>query len=510
MSKLEYDRRLFLKQLGLGAGSYLLNPLLDSLFLQAQGQIALKKQKLILLYMNTQPKWKDPTVPFIPKGIHFDSAVGQSFGNLSPQPLVAMTPADWPSSLDAMKPFLNNALVVDGIFHGVHAPPGVTKHGLKYGGLNGICGYARNDDKRAGAIGIPEAATIDHIIANGPCGQGVVHKSLLMCTLHGNYNKRKLNAEEGTSCFAAGAGSPAPFMSRIVAMERKLFGQDFVDGVIQSESEIDRKNRRRKRIIDTIKDDALRLERNLSSPYKDKINIFLESLETYDRKKDQMATAASCTPSKSTKLIRNTPEQEYLALVDGATLALKCGLTNVIGIGVGVEPGHNSESVFKKSVQRQIKDRWSDDSVSPFSSDRFFPDGYNFHNDGPAWDEGNRRIMDFNCNLLLRILENLSGQANLFPDDTTVLLVSDRGMSTEGNHHGCNGGGGRMLTYIWTSNPALKAGGQYIRFPTNLRLKDPSAFTALSDFYRTFAIAFGVNLPSFGKYGGRILDEILT
>ncbi len=510
MSKLQRDRRLFLKHLGVGAGALVFNPFLDRLFLEAHAQ-SVSQQKLIIFYMNAQPYMGNPAGEFLPKGINFDIQQGKNYSNATAIPITKMVAGDWPTLMAPMAPFFQNSLVVEGVFHGAHSDPGVVQHGMRYAGLNGICGLAGGDSVAMKANpSIPHGPTIDQIIAGGPSGQGVTHSSVLVGLANSDYSWEKTYTEETLACFASGANSPVPYLSRTRALERKLFGQDFIDGKNLSVSDAGVKTARRLRVMDALKTDVVNLERNISSEYKDKLNVFLSSLDTYDKKK--MAEASiSCKPSAPSALAAGSaPEDELLGLVDGATLALQCGLTNVVGIGSGVERKHSTDIGFRRNVDAKVNNRWFEGVVSPSGTDPFYNADWNYHSYDAAWKEGNQRVVKFYVSLLARMLENLSGKRGVMPANTTVIFLSDRGMSSGGNHHGFNGTNGRQPIYIWSTNPALKAQANYIRYPTYSQYGRWKNFHALSDFYRTFAMAFGVNLPNFGVYGGRVLNEILS
>jgi hypothetical protein len=508
VSKLQRERRLFLKHLGVGAGALVFNPFLNGLFEEACGQ-TVSKQKLILLYMNAQPRFTNPAGEFLPKGSNFNIQQNAGYGNITAVPMTKMLPGDWPTLMSSMAPFFQNSLIVEGVFHGAQASAGETQHGLRYAGLNGICGKAGAGSVN-GDQNIPNGPTIDQIIAQGPSGQGVTHSSILVGLANNDYGYLKTFTEENIACFASGVNAPVPYLARTRALERKLFGQDFVDGKILSSEETSLKTARRQRVMDLLKTDILKIEQNISTEYKDKLNSFLLSLETYDKKKFQEASI-SCKPTAPSKLGPGSlPEDELIGLVDGATLALKCGLTNVVGIASGVERKHSSDIGFRFNVDNKVNDRWFEGAVSPSSTERFYNSGWHYHTQNEAWREGNARLVKFYTSLLARMIENLSGQRGVMPPDTTVVLLSDRGMSTAGHHHGYNGTYGRQPIFIWSTNPALKAQANYIRYAAYSKYSRWQYFEALSDFYRTFATAFGVNLPSFGVYGGRLLNEILS
>lgn len=511
MSKrLQEDRRLFLKSLGLGAGSYFFNPFLNSLLMEANAQ-TVAPQKLILFYMNAQPSYPNrPVGEFLPKGSNFNIQAGMGYENCSSVPMTKMLPGDWPTVLSSMAPFFQNSLIVEGVFHGGLDQPGQATHGLRYAGLNGICGNVLTGLEAE--LDIPYAPTIDQIIAQGPSGQGVTYPSLLLGLANSDYTWQNTYTDQTVACFASGANSPVPYISRTTALERKLFGQNFVSGTTVSAGQTALLTARRTRVMDALKKDIVKLERNINSEYKDKLTTLLTSLDLYDKKKQaELTVSASCKPPAPSKLGSGSPpELELMSLVDGATLALQCGLTNVVGIASGVEIKHASDVDFRYNVDAKLSDRWFSGTVSPSSTTPFYNSGWDYHKAGPEWEIGNERVVRFYVGLLARMLENLSGQKGVMPPNTTVILVSDRGMSNNSHSHGFNGINGRQPIFIWSTNPKINAQGQYIRYKTSSRYNRWTGFDAsLSDFYRTFASAFGVNLSSFGVYGGRFLNEIV-
>jgi hypothetical protein len=502
-SRKNKQRRLFLKQMGLGAGAIVFNPLLIDLFNKAHAQAG-GEQKLILLYMNAFPQLSQGAGDFLPMGNNFSVAAGKGPKGLSSQPLTKMSPNDWPTKLDALKPFFNNSLIVDGVYHGCNDAPGQTMHGMRYAGLNGICGNVLRGEQVQDELSIPHGPTIDQIIAGGPSGKNVSHPSVLLGMRQANYSWQKKDIELTQACFASAANSPLPYFSRVKALERSLFGQDYVDGKTGDDGSKQLKTNRRKSVLDVLRADVNRLEKRTPAEFKDKVYGVLESFESFDNKK-QAQEQNQCTLPGPTGIDKgDNAEDELLALADASTLAMKCGMTRVIGMGMGVEMSHSSDIGYKKNVDQKVRDRWSDASVSSSGSSNFYSSSWHYHNSGEQWNNNNGRIVDFYAQILARMLENLSGQKGVMPDNTTVMLVTDRGMSA-GNHHGSR----RSPIFIWSTNPAFQTGGQYIRYETKDWYGRMTDFTALSDFYRTIATGFGVNMPSFGIYGGPLLNDIL-
>ena len=87
---------------------------------------------------------------------------------------------------------------------------------------------------------------------------------------------------------ASAANSPLPYFSRVKALERSLFGQDYVDGKTGDDGSKQLKTNRRKSVLDVLRADVNRLEKRTPAEFKDKVYGVLESFESFDNKKQEL------------------------------------------------------------------------------------------------------------------------------------------------------------------------------------------------------------------------------
>jgi hypothetical protein len=501
--KHQMDRRRFMEKLGLGASAVFFNPIFNNLYDQAFAA-EMPKQRLILFYMNAQANFRSRCEEglFLPKSSRFnvDRYGTVNMSSVSPIKLLA---SEWPSYFESWKPFLNYARVIDGLNYHVHVAPGTAKHGMRYAGLNGYSGPDKNHET-------PAAATIDQIIASGPSGDGKGHRSILVGLNNADFSWQKTFTSETDCCFSTGANASIPYTSRTQALEKKLFGASLS---AEADGGAEATKKKRDKILDFLRSDISKMEKKLAQPEKERLQATLETVNNYGVKKT-VEEESACEPPPPTTLVQGSPpEEELIGLVDGATLAMKCGLTNVVGIASGVQGGHATDIGFKNDVTEKVKERWFDNFVGAPSTEPFYKSSFYFHGDGVAWDIGNRNVTEFYLGLMIRALENLSGARGVMPENTTAILISDRGMSND-HHHGGDGNanGQRNPIFMLTSNPNLLGGGHYSRYEgagdyRGAKLPDKKIFSA---FYLTFAMAFGVNLSSLGEWNHGPIDDILT
>lgn len=505
-NKFQSDRRRFLRQMGMGAGACFFNPILSGIYNEAFAQTATATpQKLILFYMNGQPRYLGGGQDglFLPSSSRFDIDI-ENTTSLSHVPNIQLLDSEWPRYMSQWQPFMSQARILDGLHYTAKAAPGNTKHGMMYAGLNGYSGRAED-------LEIPAAATIDQIIAGGPSGDGMAHKSILVGLKQSDFGWQRTFSSNVEACFASGLNTPVPFTGRTAALESKLFGDDFNVNVASSAT-TDSTKARRKRIMDTLNKDVDRLNKRLANDEKVRLENYLAAVETYDTRRDALETgSSSCDiPTPTTLGEGSTAEDELMGLVDGATLAMKCGLTNVVAIASGIQGGHATDISFQNNVDSKLDERWFEASRVPVSSASFYNGDFYYHTSNADWDEGNRQLVNFYSGLMVRMLENISGQRGVMPANTTAILLSDRGMvHNESGHHGANGNSQRNPVFMLTSNPALQGGGQYYRYQgtNNATGADRMSFSA---FYMTFAKAFGVELDQLGDWTYGPIDGVLS
>lgn len=168
-----------------------------------------------------------------------------------------------------------------------------------------------------------------------------------------------------------------------------------------------------------------------------------------------------------------------------ATLALTCGMTNVVGVSLGCGNPHTQ---FPRYTRLHVGTRFGDDN------------GIHGHGHSAedikaaAWDI----LHNFHGSLIARMITALEaikeGDRTAF-DNTVFLYLSDNGHS----HH--NVYYERFpLVLIGNAGGKIKADGRFIRYPLTRKGNN----RPLGDLYSTIATACGAPTDSFGKGGNHV------
>jgi hypothetical protein len=147
-----------------------------------------------------------------------------------------------------------------------------------------------------------------------------------------------------------------------------------------------------------------------------------------------------------------------------ATLALRCGLTNVVGVNIGASHNYHSKlQVFRGTL--------------------LIPT-YEAH--GTGYVPGLHNVMKWIAGLIAEMLAALGPLA----DSTVVTMVGGTGASRrEGeNHHGMPK---RFPAFVYDGTGTLRTGGRYLAYPPMQR--------SILDLYCSVAHALGAPTDRFGE-----------
>lgn len=476
----KFDRRSFVQKLGLGVGAGLLAPIAESLIREAHGQTMNRKRFVVLLQASGMvPEWNH-----CPKEFYKEVASGLgNFGRTADDP-VMNGPKDytWPAMVKALEKYRSRMLLIDGLGCEVGG-----QHTMGYGALT--CVPAEGDD---GERGGPQGISIDQYLAQSAAGKDAPFKSVLAGIQH-------YTAPLQTTVFANGPKQPAQEFGDPALMFKTLFG-DFKPAGSPTpapNSGPDKREIKRKIVLDAMRGDVGRLQRYLAGPEKQKLDQYLAAIEDFDKRKSSPPPVSiSCTAPKEPmeKLLvggngdsgyrDSTPERFFNSMSDLALMAMACGLTNVVGLESGSGMSHVTCPVFPDLVKGTMFD----------NADNKDGLGTMGHDDQPKRGQAMDIIFNWHAATLARWVETLSGikegDKSIF-DNTVMVMLSDNA----DDHHALHK---RVpLVVIGDCGGALKSDGRYIRYP----LKGQPGNRSLADFFCTIAHAMGAPTDTFGMGG---------
>jgi hypothetical protein len=170
------------------------------------------------------------------------------------------------------------------------------------------------------------------------------------------------------------------------------------------------------------------------------------------------------------------------SMMDMATLALECGLTNVVGVGVGTSLNHDEHLPFYDGIGAI--------PVHDYDGTRY----------GELMDDLHR----FHWTILRKTLDTLA-QSDAPDDETFIIYVSTRGTSTANSHHGRLD---RWPVMVFAKSPNVSLGGRFLRYPGGQR--------SFAEFCRSLCQVVGVCPNGFatgnyvvGPVNG-LLEEVVS
>ncbi len=442
----KHDRRRFLARMGLGAAAApLVLGIGDSLIGRALGQTVRRKMALFFVHGES---WNGGTHPitYLPP---FAPELNLSGANAVKTPAAGqdmdklMGPADFPPFFAALAPYASRMVLVDGLpLVGVAVDNPV--HGLRNAVL---CA--------TGTAGNPGGITIDQHVA------GVLSRDTPIKSLQFGIGAR-ITGDEVTGTFASGPGAgvkhaqnPNTLLSRMVGTRTTGTGGGPAPALLPT------------KLLDLIREDLKRLQTGLAGPEKDPLGEYLASMESFQKKEQALAMQGSmggCTIPGSPPAGQGP--KPAVAAFDSmfrlSTLALKCGVTNVIGATMGNTDQHNDLALFVD---------------------------YDSHS---TYDAAMKTLTPVTMGWVATMLKDLGPLA----DSMTVTIVPSNGIGHTGpkEHHGCP----TISAMVFDGPRALRTGARF------LRIKRHAA-----DFYGTMATALGAPVDRFNSQGAGPIKELL-
>jgi hypothetical protein len=434
-----WTRRRALERLGLGAAAPLLSSVAGTLVSDVvRGAPAARRCFVVMVVGEAIPL----SPPFVPPGV----SPGDT-ARWSAEDRAGITLPEAYQPLDAYR---SKIVIVDGLANDL---AGRLNHGTSFGALSGI----RPDAPTDNGGGRPSAITIDQHVA-AKIGAATAERSLLL-GLAGD----GAVADESANTFAAGAGQPLANVGRPSLLYARVAGVQ-APMAMASSSPSSTSPAMRLGLLDSTRDEVKRLQAALAGPERVKLDAYLQAMDQFGRKQQQLAqvTASSSCRSYPTAL-DGRPEDRLRSMVALAALALRCGLTNVVGVSIGHGNQHDDMRMFRGGL---------------------FPGDYGAHGPPDLYQASMVKMYRFASELLAALLD-ASGVA----DSIVAAMVPGTGVSLGTYHHGFHQW--RNPTLVYDGTGTLRTGGRYLR----------RARGALPDLYCSLAHAAGAPIDSFGTGG---------
>ncbi len=457
------SRRSFIERLGLGAGAVLLSPIASALVSEARGQVNDRKIAFFMLSGNgIHPDWL-----FTPKEF---AARSQPDDVLTVQSTLLDAPKTFtlPPMFKAMEAYRSRMLLIDGLANKVTG----ASHSTNYGALSAMGDENGDEGSPGGEFGPPAGITIDQFIAN-QIGTKTPRKSVL----YGISTAETATAAGHYGIFAAGKDKPLPIYQNPSALFTDVFGKAMTPAPNAPTGGNDKAAARQRLVFDTIRGDIKRLEGALAGTEKRKLELYLEAIEEFEKNQQAIKlVTANCTIPPVPMGTPATPVDALESMNLIGTLALTCGVTNVVGVSCGCGPSHDTFPDLGKLFS-----------------------GTNHENiDGHADERGRTEAFTIMYNwlgkLMARTIQSLAtikvGDRTLW-DNSVFVFTSENG---EDHHAHYNRW---PVALFGNAGGKLKADGRFLRFPA----RGSSGYRSMADLYCTLATALGTPTNDFAKGG---------
>lgn len=428
------SRRRILARMGLAGAAPLVQGIAGGLVGRALGQTDRRRMALFLVHAESfvpaagaggyTPAGIDP-LKFTGNGGTRRPADGQDEDRLD---------VAWPEFLAPLSAFRSRMAIVDGLDIGAVSNRDPL-HGWQYGVLS--C---------AGSSETPSGISIDQHVA-GTLGREAPIRTLLFGA-----------QVAGTGAVGTFASGPGAALSHAL-LPSTLFGRLTgagpgttapTQGVASA------------RLMDLLREDLRRLDRGLAGEEKARLAEYLSSMEAFKKKEDALAKqiqAGGCAfaAPRDSNAVANLGAMFRLA-----TLALRCGVTNVIGVAIGNTRVHDDLEMLDPA--------------------------YEGHGDYRGWL---RKFAPTSMGWVATLLQELGPAAA----DITVTIVPANGVAHGGIHHGNRS----FAAMVYDGRGALRTGARFFR-----------RRRALADLYTTVAHAVGAPIERLNGAGTGKIDELLA
>ncbi|MEM6956273.1 MAG: DUF1552 domain-containing protein [Myxococcota bacterium] len=291
-------RRRFLQSLGLGAGAAVLMPVARTLIDEADGQASERKRALIFVNGVMNERLWTP-----------EASLDQLFAS------------DW---LEPLADRRSEMRLLDNLHCRIKSGDSndfETNHGLGYGYLSCVRPNGSPKD-----LAPPRGMTIDQYLAER-LSVDAPRKSVLFGISH---HGRRRGFDEEMNLFARGSAEPLPHAIRASVLFARLFG---------TVEDADADPGREQRLTDLLREDIGRLSSRLAGAERERLESYLAAFEEFDARRGRDAALSCETPEAPTE---GNEEYQMARMMEMATIALQCGITNVVAVNCGATDNHNN------------------------------------------------------------------------------------------------------------------------------------------------------------------------
>jgi hypothetical protein len=242
------------------------------------------------------------------------------------------------------------------------------------------------------------------------------------------------NRDREASLFSAGTSQSLSHATKASVL------YDEIIGLVSPDSGPNLEAGRHQALRDALNSDFARLRQRLAGPERERLDIYETAIVEFDRRLE-LRQNVSCDAPPSGRDSSQTTRME--SMMDMATLALGCGLTNVVGVAVGTADSHNERLP-----------RYDGIGIVPVHD-------YG----GTEYGEDMDKVHQFHWTLLRRTLDSLA-QSDGPDDETFIVYTSPRGTSLNSSHHARLE---RWPAMLYAKSPRVSLGGRWLRYPPNER-----------------------------------------
>jgi hypothetical protein len=447
-----FSRRRFLDRLGLAASAPLLLPVARKLVSEARGAPA-EQRRCALFFVIGECLPATAPLGFVPEGAKLPP-LRNGFISAS-APFLHAAPAA-PSLLAPLARRWSKMAIVDGLVNNVG--PG-TQHGYGFACLSGLT----TEGNKPEYGGRPTGISIDQFVAQR-IGRGTPLPSILF-----GFNGSKAS-DTSANTFSGGRDQPLGHVGLPSLLYAKLLGKG--SGAAPGG---DDKSRAllQTRLLDSMRDDVKRLQAELASPERERLDGYLGAIADFDRRQQELQkTLATGNCGMPPAGADGTPEQRLASMFRMTALALRCGLTNVVGVSIGNGFGHSDLALFR------------DTFGGPYGEHSYKYEIY---------ATAMHKLVAFFTAQVEELLASLGPLA----DSTTFLLVPGSGVGDT-----CHHSTPRVAGIVYDGTGTLRTGGRYVCYPQGQR--------SVVDLFTSVAHAAGAPTDRFGEGGLNVARGPLT
>ena len=440
----QLDRRSVLKGVTLGAGAVVLQPFLNALAAEARGEAPPPRIVFLFESNGLWPYHIQPKGVEVPKGGN---------GKLIDLPLKDL---ELPEPITPLAPFKDRMTIIQNLSC-MQAYP---NHGAGYGALG--CYNARHSQANGTFID-PMAQTVDHALAGSL--PGII--PVVGLGVHANPEAVFANTVSVVS-----PKRPLPIICQPDVAFQTLFGS-------VAEGRAGKAFQARNKLLDWARADIKRVQSELPSMDREKLDVYLDTFEQMRSRQDKVAEIKDRLKANLPaidKFDSRRTTQRFEAQCAIATASLASGLTNVVTLdaagGIGLYHTWTELGVTKDGHA-------IGHSVDAPDSVKFAVAIRRFHAE---------RVAD-----LARRLDAVKEGNGTMLDNTLIIWMSDSG---EGHHGFC---GEWPLVLVGGLGGKLKTAGRFLQFPRYQEGAKETANRTIRNFYLALLHAVGDRRANFGE-----------